>query len=123
MLQNVKTGDWIFTIMNGWIKAKITASVGCWPVLTAYKHSYLRDGRFHSEALYPSAWTYNPFDANDKPPCEFREGEVVMKQCFFYPTTATDCPGMFGERPMIFRDGVVTGHLRKLNQTERGEGE
>ena len=114
MLRDVKTGDWIFTIRNGYERTVSTTSV-IWPIATT-KDSYARDGKVYTGNAYPSAWRYNPFDPDDKPPVEFMEGEIVMVR------TPTKIITSWSWSPDCYYVGMEHDEeIRKQTARERGE--
>jgi len=74
--KDVQTGDWVFTTHDGWMRVS-AAVVKADYTVKAGPHSYNRDGYCIDTHHCPTAWTYNPFAKNDKPPCEFKVGEVI----------------------------------------------
>ncbi len=73
MLRDVEIGDWIFTIATGWSKVYNETD----GLIFTSSITYKRDGRRSESDVCPSAWDYNPFNNNDRPPCEFEVGEVI----------------------------------------------
>ncbi len=73
-LSNVKAGDWIWTIHEGWTKVlKIECGY------ETGKHSYYTNGKEKNSDLYPSAFTRPPEGFNAEPkPCGFKKGDKVL---------------------------------------------
>lgn len=117
-LSNCKAGDWIWTIFSGWCTVLTANYNETYPVATSICE-FTWDGLYEEDNLYPSAWTYNPFDPNDKPPCEFKEGEVVMVSNNAVIWDSVEFSNSDGKR---FFDNRAHPwkFCRKLNSTERG---
>lgn len=77
-LSNVKVGDWIWNIKNGWGKVISIDSRSNYPISTE-QESFTVDGRVYLEDAAPSAFTEPPecFNADPKP-CEFVKGQRVI---------------------------------------------
>jgi len=120
MLKDVKVGDWIFSIIAGWEKVIEIISTYEFPVRTE-KCSFTPGGFSGLKHKHPSAWPYNPFDLKEKPPCEFKKGEVIMVADRIR-TPDTSC--IFAEvKGGLYRDvdGVGWKYARKLTAKEKGE--
>ena len=76
-LSNCKIGDYIYTCSDGWVKITDLYLYEN-SLVTNTNETYTLTGKKHHDDEYPSAWTVNPFDTNDKPPCEFKKGEEVL---------------------------------------------
>ena len=73
-LANCKEGDYIYTCRAGWVRV-IDKNIDRIEVET--KELYTMSGTVHHADISPSAWISNPFDINDKPPYQFKEGDEV----------------------------------------------
>jgi len=73
-LSNIKVGDWIWTIHEGWTKV-LEGDCG-WETS---KHSYYSNGKESRHDEYPSAFLEPPegFNAGPKP-CELKKGDEVL---------------------------------------------
>jgi len=70
-----RASDYIYTCSDGWVKVQDLYENN---LETDRNGIYTMDGKGHYTDLYPSAWVYNPFNINDQPPCEFKEGDEVI---------------------------------------------
>ena len=70
-----RASDYIYTCSDGWVKVQDLYENN---LETDRNGIYTMEGKGHYTDLYPSAWVSNPFDINDKPPCEFKEGDEVI---------------------------------------------
>ncbi len=81
MLRDVEIGEWVYTIKLGWAKVIAIDTSTNYPVRVSIKDGdewcYKFNGKINTTDVNPSAWTYNPFNKCDEPPCEFEEGEVI----------------------------------------------
>jgi hypothetical protein len=119
MLRDTRVGQKIFTIRDGWTKVTNIYPERVYSIRVESCSLYTLEGKYSESDLHPSAWTYNPFDPEDKPPCEFKVGEVIAvsanKKCWWYATFI----GMDGELYMTtYR---ADKYARKLTSEERGE--
>ena len=78
MLENVEVGQSIWTIQNGWDRVKGSVLEDDYSIITEKGELYCLDGKLKKDDVHPSAFICNPFDINDKPPIEFKEGEIIM---------------------------------------------
>ena len=76
-LSNCKIGDYIYSCCDGWVKITDLYLFGK-SLVTNTNETYNLNGKKHHDDVYPSAWTVNPFDNDDKPPCEFKDGDEVL---------------------------------------------
>ena len=121
-LSKCKVGDWIWTIKAGWTRViEIDNKFAC-----VDRISYFHDGKEYDCDAHASAFTFNPFDPEDGPPCGFKEGQVIV---------VWDDPEDEGKYASIFKgydsnskypyDTIINNgdwkHARALNATEKGE--
>lgn len=119
---NVKVGDCIFTVAEGWDKVtNVNLDAGDWAIRTE-NMSYDLRGHHMASNKHPSAWTYDPFEDTD-PPLYFRPGEVIAVR-----DLKTDLWGydVFKKYSRIKTYGYICEELcwnyaRKLTDKERGE--
>ena len=69
-----RASDYIYTCSDGWVKVQDLYENN---LETDRNGIYTLDGKGHYTDLYPSAWTTNPFNSEDKPPYQFKEGDEV----------------------------------------------
>jgi hypothetical protein len=82
-LSNVKVGDWIFTIMDGWVKVDGIDDTSPFPI-SAGDETYMNDGRVVASYACPSAFTEPPECFNAEPkPCEFVKGQRVIVSDYY----------------------------------------
>ena len=74
-LNSCSAGDYIYTCSDGWVKVENLYENN---LETDRNGVYTKDGKGHYTDLYPSTWTYNPFNPDDKPPREFKDGDEVI---------------------------------------------
>jgi hypothetical protein len=119
-LSNVKVGDWIFTVADGWTKVLTIIEGSDYPIKTISSW-YTHEGKLHHEDKHPSAWTYDPFDGT-LPPAVFKEGEVIAvsdsasknwHHRAYSHTTA--------ERKFVDVYGSIWNYARRLTAEEKGE--
>jgi len=115
-LKDKKVGDWVYHIIYGWFKLSATRSDG----LIANDVLYMVDGKKSTLDINPIIYTLNPFDPEELPPCEFKEGEVFMAD-----DHGDWCPKIFNNmtKDGLFRDVDNRWWERARKQTpeERGE--
>lgn len=124
-------GQTIWSIKSGWCKVKeLHLSAEGHYVIKTDEHYcwYTRDGKevaFTSKKSTPQLFLENPFDPKDLPPCEFKEGEVVMvsdhKGDDWLPEIFGHIHTSSTEYPYESECGTAWKYCRKLNSTERGE--
>jgi len=73
-LNSCRESDYIYTCSDGWVKIDALVKDR---LRTDTGEIYTFDGKRHYTDLYPSAWVSNPFDPDDKPPYQFKEGDEV----------------------------------------------
>lgn len=79
-LSNVKVGDWIWTIQEGWSKVEDIKHHPIYEIGTQ-KGGYTPSGKCNLFDKYPSAFTEPPACFNAPPkPCEFEKGQKVLVQ-------------------------------------------
>ncbi len=74
-IEDLKEGDWAYTVANGWERIRIHINDGLYPL----GHSdlwYQQNGRLCEGDNFPSLFTYDPISGTE-PPHEFREGQVI----------------------------------------------
>ena len=59
-LKDLKEGDYVWTIQNGWTKLAATGNARSYPLTTNYNYSYTLDGFLFVHNKYPSMFTYEP---------------------------------------------------------------
>jgi len=73
-----KTGDWAWTIKDGWCKVMRIKEPGTFP-LRIGNSDYTIDGKYTSFAKSPSAFLVPPAEFNaGPPPCDLKEGDKVI---------------------------------------------
>ncbi|MCK5021029.1 MAG: hypothetical protein KAS32_28720 [Candidatus Peribacteraceae bacterium] len=81
LLSDIKEGNWVWSIKNGWEIVKHISRLGSGDIHMITTENgdrrYSMEG-IYSTDIYPSLWTYNPFDKNDTPPYAFKKGEVIF---------------------------------------------
>ena len=73
-LNSCREGDYIYSCSDGWVKVEDLYEKN---LETNTNGIYTLDGKGHYTDLYPSAWISNPFNPDDKPPYQFKEGDEV----------------------------------------------
>ena len=73
-LNSCREGDYIYTCSDGWVKVEDLYENN---LETDRNGIYTMEGKGHYTDLYPSAWTVNPFDPDDKPPYQLKDGDEV----------------------------------------------
>lgn len=129
--KDVKVGDWIFTIQEGWTKTVSrdlhVSDFYDYTIRNTYS-AFTLEGRFNKHDLYPSAWTYDPFN-DTQPPYDFKEGEVIaVRDIKEYPWVfrifiKQKC-GLFHCYNRTSKNEQNTHnwiYARKFTQEERGE--
>ena len=122
----VVVGQWVWTIRDNWTKVDCMADSGPFPLLIN-GCNYKADGKLYEHHENPAVFLTNPFDKNDGPPCQFKEGEVIKVSD--YVETLDDSGSInvfmgydYGQSyPYKVRGGLRWKYARKLNATERGE--
>ena len=77
-MKEFKEGQWAWSIKGGWERiTKVESGKPGYSVSVAEEY-YTAEGRLKAADCAPSLFHMNPFDLSDKPPCEFKEGEIVM---------------------------------------------
>ena len=76
-MKDVKEGDWIFTIQDGWAKVIGVVENDRYPIVTA-SECYDLGGKYDVEDSFPSAWTYDPINGTNPPEESFDVGERVF---------------------------------------------
>ena len=72
----MEVGDYIYTCSDGWVKITDLYLYEN-SLVTNTNETYTLTGKTHHDDVYPSAWVSNPFDINDKPPYQFKDGDEV----------------------------------------------
>jgi len=120
--KDVKVGDWVFHKNFGWRKLdNISGMYSEYPLIVS-GNSYNMDGKISKSDKYPTLLLHNPFDPHDKPPCEFKEGEVVMVKNRESGVWSLDIFRRYDyklERPYVTLYNRYF-FARKLNSVERG---
>lgn len=77
-LSNVKAGDWVWTIRNGWTKVNAICKAYTYPIMIN-NCAYNIEGKDFTENKFPSAFLVPPegFGAGD-PPREFKHMDKVL---------------------------------------------
>ena len=118
-LSELKVGDWCWTIKNGWTRLVEPHNKG--GGFSCGDRCYYEDGSYCAGDKNPSLYTYNPFDENDKPPCEFKKGEIIMVKDYggdvFKPMKFYSFDG----EHYIGWNRAKWDMARKLTPKERGE--
>ncbi len=118
-LSEVKKGDWIWTIQSGWAKV-------CWNTeqggqcINIDNYLYDTHGRKNPGDKYPSAFPSNPFDKDDLPPVEFKDGEIVMVKLKQGHTSIPIIYGGSCNGKVLTLDGTIWKYARKLSGKEKG---
>ena len=72
--KDVQIGDFVFTIVYGWIKVRKIFKNHHYPILCG-NESFNSEGKPFHENTNPSAWTYDPLHGT-KPPIDWKKVEV-----------------------------------------------
>ena len=118
-LSELKVGDWCWSIQNCWARFSEPTDEDSFYLCGGYH--YYEDGSYYADDKNPSLYTYNPFDKNDKPPCEFKKGEIIMVKDYggdvFKPMKFYSFDG----EHYIGWNRAKWDMARKLTHEERGE--
>ncbi len=115
--KDVKQGDWIFTIQNGWERVTEVIKVSDNYPINTTEDNYTLDGKRYDEEVNPSAWTYDPFN-DTQPPFEPKKGQVI---CGY--TVSGKCYIVFSHMvggAFVSAGGSVFKEARALNDEELG---
>jgi len=125
MLSEMKVGDDVFTIQGRWeiVKENYPETIET----ENGNHFFINGCRARNDAM-PSAWAYNPFDKDDKPPIRFKKGEVIAVwilggQELFRKFVKYEHNIIYCEHPENKTLSIQWTYARKLTPAERGEYE
>ena len=81
-LNSCEVGDYVYTCFDGWVKIDNVYETRI--SICSNTNTYTKDGKRKYSDLYPSAWTSNPFDPDNEPPCKFKDGDEVLvsRDCY-----------------------------------------